>query len=611
MDEMKVKLTQAVAARLTAAPASEEKDELIEELSDNLYRRFLEMSGAGMPEEEAFHRALDDLGDVDELLAYLGVEPAGDVTIDKRDGQTRITTKDGQKIIINGAEDEHLVINAEDGAPITIDSGDGHPITINNDEPEELKAERMAAEAERIQAEAERAQAEAGSAPQGEPDGHGGAHYSYDPNASQNDLDAILANVGEICRTAMEQVKEAAKQAKDAIRRRTTVEKEDNHVRVHFNTQPDEPVPPAPPASPEPPAPPTPPVPPQESGGWEFEAELDSDQGRFFAGGGPRKKKDVIYGFGYDKAKGGFFAQWGEWKGEYQDTGEGRGPRFSGQDSSMEGNNDGSYSVTALKDLRGIEVFTAAGDVTIHVSEAPDAGVIIDGDVDDLDVTCSADGVLTIREGRTASSSFFSRRGIGSADVELYLPARHWETISATTASGDVEIGREDGLDVEYLTISTANGDANCRLTACHVLSFKSASGDLELEGACEDLIAETMSGDIDLRGQVRSARLKTASGDIELDGAAGSVWGSSMSGDVSVATSAFPGTMELSSKSGDVEARVPDAGPFSARMKTVSGELSCSFPVNYVNGLCVYGDGSGPVYSITSVSGDVSLDRR
>ena len=610
MDEMKVKLTQAVAARLTAAPASEEKDELIEELSDNLYRRFLEMSGAGMPEEEAFHRALDDLGDVDELLAYLGVEPAGDVTIDKRDGQTRITTKDGQKIIINGAEDEHLVINAEDGAPITIDSGDGHPITINNDEPEELKAEHMAAEADRIQAEAERAQAEAGSAPQGEPDGHGGAHYSYDPNASQNDLDAILANVGEICRTAMEQVKEAAKQAKDAIRRRTTVEKEDNHVRVHFNTQPDEPVPPTPPASPEPPAPPTPPVPPQESGGWEFEAELDSDQGRFFAGGGPRKKKDVIYGFGYDKAKGGFFAQWGEWKGEYQDTGEGRGPRFSGQDSSMEGNNDGSYSVTALKDLRGIEVFTAAGDVTIHVSEAPDAGVIIDGDVDDLDVTCSADGVLTIREGRTASSSFFSLRGLRSADVELYLPRRHWETITVTTASGDVDVDRGE-LDADYLTVTTASGDLSARLSACRVLSFKSASGDLDLSGSCGCLLAETMSGDLSLKGWFEEATLKSASGDIELEGRTARFQGSAMSGDVDVDTDVLPGALELSSKSGDCTARIPDGGPFSLRMKTVSGETRSDFPLDYVNGMHVYGSGAGPVYSMASISGDVLLKRR
>ena len=120
------------------------------------------------------------------------------------------------------------------------------------------------------------------------------------------------------------------------------------------------------------------------------------------------------------------------------------------------------------------------------------------------------------------------------------------------------------------------------------------------------------MSGDISLsQGELGTARLKTASGDIELEGTAGSVWCSSMSGDVSVTTSVLPGTMELSSKSGDVEASIPDAGPFSVRMKTVSGDLSSAFQANYVNGVFVYGDGSGPAYSMTSVSGSVALDRR
>ena len=67
---------------------------------------------------------------------------------------------------------------------------------------------------------------------------------------------------------------------------------------------------------------------------------------------------------------------------------------------------------------------------------------------------------------------------------------------------------------------------------------------------------------------------------------------------------------MDLSSKSGDCQARIPDAGPFTVRMKVVSGEMDCEFPVNYANGVFVYGDGSGPAYSVTSVSGDVSLER-
>ena len=542
MEKMKMRFTNAVAAKLTGAPHSTAKAELIEELSDNLYHRFLDMTGAGMDEGAAFSRAMEDLGDVDELLAYLNTEAQkGGVAINGKDGQTRFEGAQGRTVVINDRSGGQKGQDAPGGA---------------------------------------------------------GPH---------SDLDAILAGVSEACNAAIDQAKTAIKQAKDAVKRRTTVEKDDGRVHVHFNTTPGAPASPAAPEAPEPPEAPVPPEPPEGSG-WEFDFEMDPNQDRFFAGGGPRQQRDIIYGFGYDKAKGGFFTQWGEWKGGPQ---AGSGPRFSGQDASMEHNGDGSYSVGALKDLRGSVVQTGAGDVTIRADGAPDSGVIIDGDVDDLDVTCSADGVLTIREGRTASSSFFSRRGFGSADVELCLPCRPWEMLEINTASGDVEL-HGDGLDVDRLAVKTASGDFNCRLRACGELEFHSASGDLdlELEGACADLRAETMSGDVNLSGQVGGAMVKTASGDIETDGEVGRFLGGTMSGDVRVESARLPEVMELSSKSGDCEARLPLDGPFSVRMKTVSGELDCDFPLNYVNGVYAYGDGSGPAYSMTTVSGDLSLER-
>ncbi len=578
MDDYKMRLNASVAARLSAAPASKEKDELIEELSDNLYRRFLEMSGAGVPEEEAFNRSLDDLGDVDELLTYLGVEPNPDLKISiEPDGSgVTIQGKDGRPITVNdgGEGSQRIVINGPDGHRQTI---------VYGQQGQEQETDAAQAEAAREEVQ-----------PEGTTDGPGGAHSGQ---FSQGDLDAILAGVQEACNVAIDQAKSAIKQAKEALQRRTSVEKDKGRVSVHFNTHPNAAAQPTPPEPPEPPEPPV---------GWEFEAEVNTDQGRFFAGGGPKERKDVVYGFGYDKERGGFFTQWGEYQGEGKTC---PGPHFTGEDSCMEHNDDNSYSVTALKDLRGIEVVTGAGDVTIHMDQAPDAGVIIDGDVDDLDVTCSADGVLTIREGRTASSSFFSRRGFSSADVELYLPRRHWELITVTTGSGDVDIGG-DGLDVDQLAVKTMSGDLNAELLACGQLNFHSASGDLDLSGSCTVLHADTMSGDITLNGEVQDAFLKSASGDIELDGRTAQFRGAAVSGDVSVATDVLPAVLELSSKSGDCAARIPDAGPFSVRMKTISGELHCDFPINYVGGMCVYGGGDGPVYSITTVSGDVSLER-
>ena len=580
MEDIKRRITDTVAARLAAAPQSAEKDELVEELSDNLYHRFLDMTGAGVDEQSAFDRAMDDLGDVDELLAYLGVDLSKDGTvITTEGGQTRIQRPDGRTVVINHGGSE----------PITINNGDGRPITISAGDPA-VDEERARADEERAKADEERAREDEEKA---RADGGRG-------QAPQSDLDAILAGVQEACNVAIDQAKIAIQQAKDAIQRRTTVEKRDGHVEVRFDTTPGAPTPPEPPESPEPPEPPEPPA------GWEFEVGVNTDEDRFFVGGGPKRQRDIIYGFGYDKAKGGFFTQWGEWKGGPQ---PGSGPRFEGQDASMEANQDGSYSVGALKDLRGIVVQTVAGDVTIHANRAPDAGVVIDGDVDDLDVTCSADGVLTIREGRTASSSFFSRRGFGSADVELYLPSRQWALLDITTSSGDVELYGEE-MDLAQLTVKTASGDLNCHLRTCGELRFHSASGDLELFGDFADLHADTMSGDVTLHGRVTDAMVKTASGDIETDGLVGRFLGSSMSGDLHVETSQLPQVMELSTKSGDCEARIPDAGPFTLRYKTVSGEVDFAFPFRYQGGTAVYGDGSGPCYSMTTVSGDLSLER-
>ena len=118
------------------------------------------------------------------------------------------------------------------------------------------------------------------------------------------------------------------------------------------------------------------------------------------------------------------------------------------------------------------------------------------------------------------------------------------------------------------------------------------------------------MSGDISLHGHLDDVLVKTASGDIELDGSVRRFLASSMSGDLHVESAQQPQVMELSTKSGSCEARIPDAGPFTLRHKTVSGEVDFDFPFRYQGSTAVYGDGSGPCYSMTTVSGDLSLER-
>ena len=243
------------------------------------------------------------------------------------------------------------------------------------------------------------------------------------------------------------------------------------------------------------------------------------------------------------------------------------------------------------------------GDVTVYVGSGPDGPVRIEGDQRKLDVFTAPDGTLTVRKKPTASSVFFSLRGMSWGEVSLTVPARRWESVAISTASGDVDMG--GGLEIGELSVRTASGDVECRVNSCEKAQFKTASGDIEARGNFVSLRAETASGDVELDGPLGEVTISTASGDIELDGSVARVKAGTMSGDVHVESMTMPQAMTLSSKSGDVEAHIPVMGPFKADLRSVSGDTDMddfgAWPV---------GDGSEPHYTLTSVSGDVALKR-
>lgn len=77
MDRIKTKLIIAVTNRLSAAADTDARTELIEELSENLYQRYLDLTASGVEDEAAYARALEELGDVEELLEYLRTQGPG------------------------------------------------------------------------------------------------------------------------------------------------------------------------------------------------------------------------------------------------------------------------------------------------------------------------------------------------------------------------------------------------------------------------------------------------------------------------------------------------------------------------------------------------------
>lgn len=74
MNRIETKIIITITNCLSRAKDSDAKTEMIEELSENLYQRYLELLESGMQEEEAFHKAMESLGDTEELLAYLEEE---------------------------------------------------------------------------------------------------------------------------------------------------------------------------------------------------------------------------------------------------------------------------------------------------------------------------------------------------------------------------------------------------------------------------------------------------------------------------------------------------------------------------------------------------------
>lgn len=553
MESMKQRLTDAVAGQLAAAPASTAKSELIEELSGNLYRHYLDLTDAGVHPELAFAQAMDCLGDTGELVDYLNSLQPGE-------SLPELVPRPGQG---DSGQLDELLKNVEDIVKGVL-----------------------------------------------------GKAKSALRDAKDLAEDSLGVSTDELAKGTREKVDQAIQKAKDVVERTATAWSGSDR------------------------RPPTAgPVPTLEEEGANQESHPTGPEPG--AGGGHRAGGFPPWQFtaGYSRERGGFFAQW-----EAPDQTAGASPvpldtPFSGQG------------------LDRLEV-QVAGNVTIRMTQPKGGAVVIGGDVDRLEAFRTPDGVLAIRqERRTASSFFFFRRGLACADVTLDLPGRHWKCIRVSTTSGDVELSGEASLDL--LSVKTASGDLDVCLPQCQRLSFQSASGDLTWEGCVGELRAETVSGDLDVHGRLsrvgrlmcksisgdidwegsaRDAHVQTVSGDIRMCGQLEQIQLASVSGEIEVAgtvshtarctstsgsicleSAQLPLQMELSSKSGDCGARIPDNGPFTVRCRTASGRFQSQFfsgglggrqgtfthrPDRAASGQPI------PVYQISSISGDLYLNR-
>ena len=476
MENMRTRFIIAVTGRLSAAADSTAKVELIEELSENLYSRWQDLVNQGMDGNQAYDKAMEDLGSVEELLAYLdSLGPDGELPRQEA-----------------GARD-----------------------------------------------------------------------YAGD----------FLQGVKDVLNETVSQTKDAMDQARGILRDMESKLREKypngfkGKVSIHFDGDEDAFA--------------------REAGAAE--AEVDAAVREAEAAEAEAREKGWTFSVGYNKDRGGFFCE------------NSRVRRVEG-------------TAFPSQPLKGVDVQIVNGDVTIVLDDDPGADVRLDGDLENLELSMSDDGVLSVRQGNTASSSFFFHRGLAAADVELVLPRRFWDFVQISTVNGDVDVGT--GLEVGQLSVKTANGDAQVNDLGCQELIFHSASGDLDGAGINSvSVAANTASGDVQLAGVFGTVKVGTASGDVTLAGSVRELRCSSASGDVEAELQQVPEQMELGSKSGDCEVIMPDGQGFTLQFSTVSGELDSDFPlvgpIGKRSGEAIYLDGGGRVFRVSSVSGDIMLRQK
>lgn len=424
MNRIETRIIMMVTNRLQAAKDSEAKMELIEELSENLYQRYLELTGDGVAEEEALSQAMENLGDVNELLAYLEAEA----------GETQ--AQEGK--------------NSESGRQGGFSAG------------------------------------------------------------------SFESGLEDMINMAMSTVKAAVDCGKDVARDVSEQIKE--------------------------------------------------------------KYPDGIFSFTFEK-------------GERMDA----------------------TSTIPSDGIHSLEVRLMNGDVNVNLLYEAEEEIEITGDTEAIMIVRREDGVLSVKQGDTASSSFLFNRGVRASDIDIRLPRRPWNNISITTVNGDITIG--EGLECNGLAVQTTNGDLDIDGTTSGRMALKVASGDVDGRNLNGDVYVETKSGDVELSGRLGRCGISTASGDVAFRGECREANCSSISGDIELTPYRLPEKIKASTKSGDCDIHVPmGCEGFRLLYRTVSGEFSTNLPMTLVgtqkgkSGEAVYQDGGSCEIQLSSISGDLEV---
>jgi DUF4097 and DUF4098 domain-containing protein YvlB len=157
--------------------------------------------------------------------------------------------------------------------------------------------------------------------------------------------------------------------------------------------------------------------------------------------------------------------------------------------------------------------------------------------------------------------------------------------IDGVSASLDV-----DGVSAEKVRLETVSGEIACANLTCAELKLSSTSGRL----VCENC-------------DVKDVSLNNVSGNIRAGGTFREIDTETVSGNVRIASTNIPDEIDGDSVSGDITILLPEGAGFTAKLDSVSGELSCEFSGTFSDKKIVCGDGEAD-YSFDSVSGNIHI---
>ena len=180
----------------------------------------------------------------------------------------------------------------------------------------------------------------------------------------------------------------------------------------------------------------------------------------------------------------------------------------------------------------------------------------------------------------------------GNLMLELDLPAGYAGKLSAKTVSGDLAL---TDRAVSELALHTTSG--GIELTDIEAAKFN----------------LRTTSGDVRARGlKTEKADFSSVSGDILVKDFAGDIDLETTSGEIAVDYARFDNTVQIRSTSGDVRLNLPKLAEFRLKVRTISGDIDCDFPITMTGSgrrslEGTVGSGTNTV-TIKTVSGDIDV---